>query len=195
MRIVIAGILGGIAMFIWASIAHVATPLATIGLSPLPGGDVTVSQLHQALGDKSALYFFPYAGGTDSKSMAAQEAKLKIEPSGILAYQGPNAGSFPRQMVVEFVLEVVESLLLGLVLVATPGFGPRMGLALAVGLVAAISTNFSYWNWYGFSTGYTFANGFTELVKYLVAGAVIAFWFGRNDRMARAFSDARLSGH
>lgn len=193
MRIVIAGILGGIAMFIWASIAHVATPLATIGLSPLPGGDATVSHLHQELGDKTALYFFPYAAGTDSKSMAAQEAKMKTEPSGLLAYQGPSEGAFPRQMIVEFVLEVIESLLLGLVLVGTAGYRPRMGLALAVGLVAAISTNFSYWNWYGFSTGYTFANGFTELVKYLVAGAVIAFWFGRGDRTARAFSDARLS--
>jgi hypothetical protein len=98
-------------------------------------------------------------------------------------------------MIVEFTLEVVEAILVGVVLMGTAGFVPRMGLALAVGLVAAISTNFSYWNWYGFSTGYTLATGFTELVKYLVAGAVVAWWLGRNDRMARALSDARLSGH
>ncbi|HEY1878494.1 MAG TPA: hypothetical protein VGG68_01030 [Caulobacteraceae bacterium] len=194
MRIVIAGILGGIAMFVWANIAHIATPLATIGLTPLPN-DAVVVQLRQQLGDKTALYFFPYAAGTDSKSMAVQEARLRTEPSGLLAYQGPGQGSFPRQMIVEFTLEVVEAILVGVVLMGTAGFVPRMGLALAVGLVAAISTNFSYWNWYGFSTGYTLATGFTELVKYLVAGAVVAWWLGRNDRMARALSDARLSGH
>jgi hypothetical protein len=193
MRIVIAGILGGIAMFVWANIAHIATPLATIGLTPLPN-DAVVVQLRQQLGDKTALYFFPYVSGTDSKAMADQEARLRTEPSGLLAYRGPSQDAFPRQMIVEFALEVVESLLVGVVLVKTSGFVPRMGLALAVGLVAAISTNFSYWNWYGFSTGYTFANGFTEIVKYLVAGAVIAWWLGRNDRMARAFSDARLGG-
>ena len=192
MRLAIAAILGGIAMFIWASIAHVATPLATAGLSPLPGGVATAEQLHKLLGDKSALYFFPYAAGDDSKSMTAQEAVMKTEPSGMLAYQGPGANEFPRQLVVEFVIELGESLLLAFILLGTPGFGPKMGLALAVGVIAAITTNLSYWNWYGFSMPYTLATGFTELVKYLAAGATVAWWFGRNERMARALSEARL---
>ena len=35
MRIFLAGLLGAIAMFVWTSIAHVATPLATIGISKI----------------------------------------------------------------------------------------------------------------------------------------------------------------
>jgi len=175
MRILIAGVLGGIAMFIWASIAHVATPLATVGLKPLPNGAATVAALHQQLGDKNGLYFFPYAGGMDSKSMAAQEALVKVGPSGLLAYQGPTPpGTFGRQLAVEFALEVVESLLTAAVLVYAATFGARMGLALAIGVIAAMATNLSYWNWYGFSDAYTLANAFTELVKFVVAGAVIA---------------------
>ena len=175
MRILIAGVLGGIAMFIWASIAHVATPLATAGLQPLPNETATVAALHQQLGDKGGLYFFPYASGTDSKTMAAQEAKLKVEPSGLLAYQGPTPpGAFLRQLAAEFALEVVESLLTAAILVFAATFGARMGLAVAIGAIAAVATNFSYWNWYGFSAAYTFANAFTELVKFVVAGAVIA---------------------
>jgi hypothetical protein len=175
MRILIAGVLGGIAMFIWASIAHVATPLATAGLQPLPNETATVAALHQQLGDKGGLYFFPYASGTDSKTMAAQEAKLKVGPSGLLAYQGPTpSGAFGRQLAVELALEVVESLLTAAVLVFAATFGARMGLAVAIGAIAAMATNFSYWNWYGFSDAYTLANAFTELVKFVVAGAVIA---------------------
>jgi len=175
MRILIAGVLGGIAMFIWASIAHVATPLATAGLQPVPNEAATVAALHQQLGDKNGLYFFPYAGGTDSKSMAAQEAKVTAGPSGLLAYQGPTApGAFGRQMAVEFALEVVESLLTAAVLVYAATFGARMGVAVAIGVIAAMATNFSYWNWYGFSFDYTLANAFTELMKFVVAGAVIA---------------------
>ena len=32
MRILLAGLIGGVVMFIWATIAHVATPLASAGL-------------------------------------------------------------------------------------------------------------------------------------------------------------------
>jgi hypothetical protein len=195
MRVVIAGILGGIAMFIWASLAHMATPLANAGMRPMPGGDATVAQLHKALGDKSALYFFPYAAGTDAKSMADQAAKVANGPSGLLAYQGPGAGSFPRQLTVELALEIVESILLGAIIVGVAGFSARFRLAAAIGLIAAITTNISYWNWYGFDSGYTVATGFVELVKYLVAGAVVAWWLGRHDRMAKALTDVRLSGN
>ena len=175
MRILIAGVLGGIAMFIWATIAHVATPLATAGLQPLPNEAASVAALHQQLGDKGGLYFFPYAGGMDAKSMAAQSAKLKVGPSGLLAYQGPTPdGTFPRQMATEFGLEVVESLLTAAILVFAATFGARLGLAVAVGVIAAVATNLSYWNWYGFDAAYTLANAFTELVKFVVAGAVIA---------------------
>ena len=175
MRIVIAGVLGGIAMFIWATIAHVATPLATAGLQPLPNEAATVAALHQQLGDKGGLYFFPYAAGMDANSMAAQEAKLKVGPSGLLAYQGPTpAGAFPRQLAAEFALEIVESLLTAAILMVAASFGARLGLAVAVGVIAAVATNVSYWNWYGFSAAYTLANAFTELVKFVVAGAVIA---------------------
>ena len=175
MRIVIAGVLGGIAMFVWATIAHVATPLATVGLQPLPNEAATIAALHQQLGDKGGLYFFPYAAGMDANSMAAQEAKLKVGPSGLLAYQGPAPdGAFLRQLAAEVALEVVESLLTAAILVFAATFGARMGLAVAIGAIAAVATNFSYWNWYGFSAAYTFANAFTELVKFVVAGAAIA---------------------
>jgi hypothetical protein len=192
MRVVIAGILGGIAMFIWASVAHMATPLASAGLKPLPGGDATVASLHQTLGDKPGTYFFPYAAGQDSKAMAQQSAKMAAGPTGLMAYQGPGANAFPRQLVVEFALEVFESILVAILIVGVAGFGDRLRLVLAIGLIAAVTTNFSYWNWYGFDPTYTVANGFTELVKYLVSGLAAAWWLGRRERQARAFTDMRF---
>jgi hypothetical protein len=182
MRILIAGVLGGIAMFLWASIAHMATPLASIGLQPIPGGDATVTGLHQTLGDRAGLYFFPFAG-TGPRAMADQEAKLKVEPSGLLAYRPPGAGGVtPSLLGVEFALEVIESLLAAAVLAMAAGFGARFGMAVAIGLVAAMATNFSYWNWYGFSLDYTLANAFTELMKFVVAGLVIAWVLGFRNR-------------
>jgi hypothetical protein len=174
MRILLAGLIGGVVMFIWATIAHVATPLASAGLEQMPNEAATISTLHASLGDRRGLYFFPAITGSDSKAMKDQQAKMQLGPSGLLAYQPPGAaGVSPRQLVVEFALEVVESLLAALAISAVAGVPRRLGVALAIGLVAAVSTNFSYWNWYGFSWDYTLANAFTELMKYVLAGAAI----------------------
>ena len=185
MRIIIAGVLGGIAMFIWASIAHVATPLATTGFKAVPNEAAVSAAMHRNLGDKSGLYFIPFATGTDQKTMAAQEARLKVEPSALLVYQAPGANQFGRQLGVEFTLEVIESLLTAALLAAAASFAPRMVMAVMIGAVAAMATNFSYWNWYGFSLDYTLANAFTELMKFVFAGLVIALVLGWRRRGAR----------
>jgi hypothetical protein len=186
-RIIIAGVLGGIAMYIWATIAHVATPLASMGLQPVPNEAAVLAAMHKNLGDKPGLYFLPFSTGHDQKAMAEQEAKLKVEPAALVAYRPPGAGGMaPRQLITEFALEVVESLLAAAVLAAVAGgFGRRLGIAAAIGLIAGMATNLSYWNWYGFSLDYSLANAFTEWVKFLVAGAVIAWvlgWKGRGSR-------------
>jgi hypothetical protein len=187
MRILIAGLAGGVVMFIWATIAHVATPLASAGLKQMPNEPATIATLHAALGDTPALYFFPAIEGSDSKAMKDQQAKMQLGPSGLLAYRPPGAaGVSVRQLATEFVLEVVESLLAAFAIsVVAAGVGRRLGVAVAIGLVAALSTNFSYWNWYGFSWDYTLANAFTELMKYVLAGlAIIAVFFWRDRRAA-----------
>ncbi|HEV7157404.1 MAG TPA: hypothetical protein VGN38_03505 [Caulobacteraceae bacterium] len=187
MRVLVAGILGGIAMFIWASVAHMATPLASIGLQAPPGGEATVAALHERFGDKQGQYFFPYMPGHDSKAMAAQMEKLKTSPSGLIVYNPPGSGGIaPRRLAIELGLEVIEAILMAAILAAaTTGFGVRWGLAVLIGVIAAIATNFSYWNWYGFNLDYTLANAFTELVKFVVAGLVAAVVLGWRRRRRR----------
>jgi hypothetical protein len=188
MRILIAGLIGGVVMFIWATIAHVATPLATAGLKPVPQEASTVATLRAALGDTPGLYFFPYLEGSGSKAMADQKAKMQLGPTGLLAYQAPGSPALmPQRLVVELLLEIGESILAALVISAAPDIGRRIGIAVAIGVIAAVSTNFSYWNWYGFSWSYTLANAFTELMKYVFAGVAITAalaWRGRRPRIA-----------
>ena len=179
MRILIAGVLGAIAMFIWATVAHTLTPLAGTGLKALPNEAAMTATLQQNLGDRRGLYFFPFAPGSDAKAMAAQEAKMKTAPSGLLVYNPPGTpGLTTRQLVAEFIFELCESLITALLLTLAVGFLPRLGVASLVGVVAAMATNFSYWNWYGFSLDYTLAAAFMELMKFVVAGAVIALILG-----------------
>jgi hypothetical protein len=178
MRVIIAGILGGIAMYIWATIAHVATPLAFIGLQPVPNETAVLAAMHKNLGDKPGLYFLPFANSTDQKTMAAQEARLKVEPTALIAYRPPGSGMTVSQLITEFVLELAESLLAAAVIANAAGFAARVGAAVMIGLIAGMATNLSYWNWYGFSLDYSLANAFTELMKFVFAGVTIAFVLG-----------------
>jgi hypothetical protein len=41
-------------------------------------------------------------------------------------------------------------------------------------VMAAITTNIPYWNWYGFPVNYTSAYMFIEFMDYLVAGMVVS---------------------
>src|SRR4029077_19909660 len=61
-RIILAGILGGIAMFIWTSIAHMVLPLGEAGIGAIPNEQAVLSALQAGLGDKSGLFIFPGFG-------------------------------------------------------------------------------------------------------------------------------------
>jgi hypothetical protein len=186
MRVLLAGLVGGVVMFIWATVAHLATPLATAGLKPLPAEAATLATLRAAIGDTPGLYFFPYLQGTGARATADQSAKMQLGPTGLLAYQAPGSPALmPRRLVVELLLEIGESILAALVISAAPDIGRRIGVAVAIGAVAAVSTNFSYWNWYGFSLDYTLANALTELMKYVFAGVAITAFLAWRDGRAR----------
>jgi len=79
--------------------------------------------------------------------MAAQKAKIApTETSDRLQSAVGLGGVSPRQLIVEFVLELVESILTA-VRLGGPGrrFRPEVGMAGVIGVVAGMATNFSYW--------------------------------------------------
>ena len=59
MRILVAGLLGAIAMFVWTSIAHMATPLDSAGMSHMANEPVVLSAMQKGVGGKAGFYFFP----------------------------------------------------------------------------------------------------------------------------------------
>jgi hypothetical protein len=77
---------------------------------------------------------------------------------------------------VEFGAELAESLLAVFLLAQTglAGFAGRAGFVTVAGILAAISTNISYWNWYGFPCAYTVAYMTIQVVGFFCAGIVAA---------------------
>lgn len=183
-RILLAGLLGGIAMYFWTFLAHMVLPLGETAINEIPNEQPVLEALRTALGDKSGLYFYPGMGlGPDATQQQRQAAapeyakKVAANPSGILIYHPPGARVLSAgQLVTEFVTELIESLLAVFLLAQTrlASFASRLGFVLLAGVLAALSTNISYWNWYGFPGSYTAAYMFTEFVGFLCVGLVAA---------------------
>ena len=191
-RIFVAGILGGIAMFIWTSIAHLALPLGEAGIREIPNEQSTLAPLQQSIGEKEGLYLFPGLGlGPNPTREQRKEAmrhmaeKYRSSPSGLLVYHPPGRLlTFGNLLAVEFATELLEAVLAVWLLAQTRlvTFGSRVGFILVVGTVAAIATNVSYWNWYGFPTVYTASYIFIQIAGLLCVGLVAALVLQKTGR-------------
>ena len=108
---------------------------------------------------------------------------LANNPSGFLMYHPEASRSIglAKLLTVEFSTELLESILAVSLLAQTriASFGGRVGFVFVAGILAAITTNVSYWNWYGFPGVYTAAYMVIQIVGFLCIGLVAALVLGR----------------
>jgi len=185
MKILLAGILGGVVMFIWTSIAHMALPLGEAGLREIPNESAVLGAMQNNIGEQTGLYIFPAPGvGKNATRQEKNEAmkhmgeKMATNPSGILMYHAPGRPfTFGKWLGIEFGTELLEAILVVFLLAQTriASFAGRVGFVLAAGILAAIATNVSYWNWYGFPGVYTAGYMFIQIVGFFLVGIVAAF--------------------
>ncbi|HET9696866.1 MAG TPA: hypothetical protein VFP40_08380 [Terriglobales bacterium] len=188
-RVILAGILGAIAMFLWSAVAHIVTPLGETGISEIPNEPSVLTAMQSSLGANHGMFLFPGMGlgpnaTREQKSQAMQQyqAKLDSNPSGILIYHPAGAkGMTGSKLAIEFLTEVLEALIVAFLIAGSRAttLGGRAAIGLMVGIAAAVTTNISYWNWYGFPTNYTVAYMSIEIVAFLLAGVVAGVVLGR----------------
>jgi hypothetical protein len=182
-RAFLAAILGGIAMFIWSFIAHDLLPLGEIGMREFQDETAMLDALKTNLGDARGLYHFPgHTAGPNSTRQEKNDAmKRAIEkaasgPSGMLLYHPTREFSFGKLLGIEFATELLEAIFVVFLLTQTriESFGGRVGFVFVAGILAAITTNIPYWNWYGFPSDYTAAYMSIEIIGFLCVGVVAA---------------------
>src|ERR1700759_4899091 len=127
MRVLIAGILGGIAMYIVLSVMHLS-PLGQVGVHAMPNGDAVVAQISDAAGGKGGLYFAP-------DHMSAKPSSAK-GPFALVAFT-PSAptGLSPMQLTFEFFSELVEALIAAWLLAQAglAAYGARVAFVTGIG--------------------------------------------------------------
>src|ERR1043166_4878237 len=144
-RAILAGLLGGVAMYLWSALAHMVLPLGAMGIQEIPNEQPVLAGLHAALGESHGMYIYPGLGPAPD-AMQQYEKKLAANPSGLLIYHPPGASMIePGQLATEFVTELLESLLAVFLLAQTgiKTWRGRAGFVTMAGVLAAMATNIS----------------------------------------------------
>ncbi len=177
-RVLLAGIVGGIVMFVWSAISHMVLQIGEAGISTLPQEESLTAAMRENVREPG-FYFFP---GMDMSRQAtpeersAWEAKIKSGPAGILVVDPDGYEPMPPStLIVELITNIVAATLAAFVIVKTAGaLGSRIVDALIFGLVAWFSISISYWNWYKFPTAFVIAEGVDLAVGWTLAGIAMA---------------------
>ena len=140
--------------------------------------------MQSSIGEKTGLYIFPGLGlgknasrEEKNEAMKQMQQRIAANPSGILMYHPPGRQfAFGKSLAVELSTEVLQAILVIWLLAQTRigSFAGRVGFVLIAGIMAAITTNVSYWNWYGFPGVYTASYMLIEIVGFLLVGVIAA---------------------
>ena len=188
MRVLVAGLIGGIVMFIWGVAAHMALGLGSVGIGQPVNETVALSGLLNGLGDQPGVYLLPSLDPKqtgDAAVVRAYSIKAVRSPYAWVVYQprgtdmmqmGPQIG---RQWASDTLASLALAFVMGLALV---GFRRRLAIAAAAAVFAWLSSMLPYWNWYRFPLDFTLAALAEQLIGWLLAGAAMAWWLGRGER-------------
>ncbi|MBZ5725790.1 MAG: hypothetical protein LAP87_12420 [Acidobacteriia bacterium] len=191
-RVLLAGLLGGLILFVWEFVAHEALPLGEAGLKALPNEPAARAALKQAAPD-TGLYIFPAPDLTPGMTRAQQQQamqvmldKIRTGPVGILAIHPDGVPTpFAQQLATQFATDVVAMLLAAALLAraaASRGFGGRLLLVTLLGLLPSLRAGIPYWNWYGFPATYVAAQATVDVVGFFLGGLVLAWLVRPGDR-------------
>ena len=178
MRIILAGIAGGIAMFLWSFVSHTVLPLGEVGVKMLPNEPAVMSAMKANISEPG-FYFYPgmdMAHDVSSEEQAAWAERYKAGPRGILIYPPTGAEPMgPGMLLTELASNILACIAAALAISwLVCNFWGRVAAAGLIGLAAWLSIDVSLWNWYGFPTSYMLAQGVDQVVGWLAAGLAIA---------------------
>lgn len=191
MRLVVAALLGGLVVFAWGFVSHMALPIGEMGHGQAGNEDVVLSALREGLPAREGLYMVPglspeaYAQ-QDEAAMAAYSAKAVANPNAVIFYQpvGRDGMDMTTQLAKEWVTNTVSALLVAWVLaLGAFGFGKRVAIATVMGLFAWLAVSVPYWNWYRFPLELTMGSLIQNVVGWLLAGLAMAWWLGRGPQV------------
>jgi uncharacterized membrane protein len=181
--LILGSLLGGLVLFVWGAISWMALPWHLTTLNKFKD-EAAVAQVLTANAARAGVYILPNVhkhepGISEEQKKAAEAEGLKRMQEGpflFAAVRLTGSTSMGPQMIIQLVTQIVSALFVSWLLLKTRGLSylGRVGFVMMIALVVAVISHVPYWNWWGFSTGYTFVAITDLIIGWLLAGLVIA---------------------
>ena len=190
-KIILGGILAGLAMFVWSSVAHTVLPIGAMGISTSPNEDAILTAFKSNL-SAPGFYMIPVhqlfeaekTGGDSQKAMTEWQTKYGGGAWAVLIYHPAGATVMEvRQLVCEFVADLIAGLIMAfalwMALARLSTFFARVGFIALIGLLPWLIVDVSNMNWYGFPYAYGIGQLLDQEVGAILAGVVLALLYRR----------------
>jgi len=184
-KVLLPGILGGLAVFIWLSISHLVLPIGAMGFKTIPNNEDAVLSAMKSNIQEPGLYFMP---GHDM-SRAPTEAEMKkyeLGPTAFLVYHptGEKAIS-PWQLIRQALFNILCGLIAAFIISATvASLTTRVVMVTLMGLFAWLAISAPHWNWYRFPDAFIIGSGLDQVIGWLLGGFFIAWMIQRAEKKA-----------
>jgi hypothetical protein len=178
MRILVAGIVGGIVMFMWGAVSHMVFGIGEMGFKTIPNEISVVSNLKSNI-TEPGMYFVPGLDLTRPQSAeeeAAWTEKYKEGPNAIIIYNPTGITPLSAgQLLIELVSCIAAAIVVAFCFTwLVPSFVKRVALAGLIGFTAWLSIDVSYWDWYRFPSEFIAGELIEQVVGWLLVGFVMA---------------------
>jgi hypothetical protein len=185
-RVFVAGIVGGILLFVWGYVSHGVLSIGKDALKGMPA-HVEEQVLAGTRGQltEEGMYFFPgWETSMDNMTDAQWEAwsaKVTAGPRGFLIYHPDGAEPMsPKMLGTEFATNLAAALLAAMVAAGLrAGYGGRVLAIMAFGIVAWLSVSCSNWIWHAFPTEVLKVDAIDVIGGWLLAGIGMSGLLGR----------------
>ncbi len=179
----LGGVLAGLVVFAWGFVSWMALGFHEASMKNFKD-ETAVKAAIEANISGPGIYVFPNGhAGTEGMSAeqkkAKQDAAMKQWQTGTSAFVSVNT-SRPANMGICMGIGLVICLISGLIvawmLSKTTGlkYWHKVGFVTLIGVTVALLSSGAYWNWWGFSASYIFAEVLDHVAAWYLAGLVLA---------------------
>jgi len=188
-KVLLPGILGGLAVFIWSAFAHMVLPIGQMGLKTIPNSEDAVLNAMKSNIQEPGLYFMPGFDMSRKQTEAEQQAlqtKYEAGPTAFLVYNPTGQKMITAgQLIRQALFQILGGLIAAFIISATVASLTTRGvMVMLMGLFAWLAISAPQWNWYRFPAAFTIAAGLDQVIGWLLGGFLIAWLIQRAEKKA-----------
>ena len=178
-RTILAGLVGGLILFIWGYLAWETLPLHKPTLRTITNEDAVIDVLRNNINMKGVYLFPGMPTSDDQAAMDTYTKKYKAGPLGMIIYDPQGAdpmmvGQFIGGLIIFILSAYVAAWFLSRSTAAASSYIARVSFCGMLGIFISFFAHLSAWNWMGYPMDYTTAMVADAITGWLLAGLGIA---------------------